>query len=46
VPESEPIEYETAKRLGGMLERIAPLTHEDFVAIAPKRKFLLSNESK
>ena len=46
VPESEPIEYETAKRLGGMLERIAPLTHEDFVAIAPKRKFLLSNEGK
>jgi hypothetical protein len=29
-----------------MLDRIAPLTHEDFVAIAPMRRFLLSNEGK
>ena len=46
VPESEHEEYDIAKRLGRMLERIAPLTHEDFVAIAPKRRFLLSNEGK
>ena len=46
VPESEPEEYDMAKRLGRMLERIAPLTHDDFVAIAPKRRFLLSNEGK
>ena len=46
VPEANEVEYKIAKRLGGMLERIAPLTHEDFVAIAPKRKFLLSNEGK
>jgi hypothetical protein len=46
VPESEPEEYDMARRLGRMLERIAPLTHDDFVAIAPKRRFLLSNEGK
>ena len=46
VPESEPEEFMMAERLGRMLERIAPLTHDDFVAIAPKRRFLLSNEGK
>ena len=46
VPKSEPVEYEIAQRLAAMLDRIAALTHEDFVAIAPKRKFLLSNEGK
>ncbi len=46
VPKSEPVEYEIAQRLSAMLDRIAALTHEDFVAIAPKRKFLLSNEGK
>jgi len=46
VPETEPVEYKIAQRLHAMLARIAPLTHEDFVAIAPKRRFLLSNEGK
>ena len=46
VPESEPEEFMMAERLARMLERIAPLTHDDFVAIAPKRRFLLSNEGK
>ncbi len=46
VPENEPAEYKIAQRLYAMLERIAPLTHEDFQAIAPKRRFLLSNEGK
>ena len=46
VPESEPVEYQIAQRLYSLLERIAPLTHDDFVAIAPKRRFLLSNEGK
>lgn len=46
VPESEPVEYKIAQRLYALLDRIAPLTHEDFVAIAPKRRFLLSNEGK
>ena len=46
VPESEPEEFMMAERLSRMLERIAPLTHDDFVAIAPKRRFLLSNEGK
>ena len=46
VPENEPTEYKIAKRLEAMLERIAPLTHDDFVAIAPKRRFLLSNDGK
>ena len=30
----------------GFVPVIAPLTHDDFVAIAPKRRFLLSNEGK
>ena len=46
VPESEPVEYKIAQRLGRILDRIAPLTQEDFAAIAPKRKFLLSNDGK
>ena len=46
VPENEPTEYKIAKRLEALLERIAPLTHDDFVAIAPKRRFLLSNDGK
>ena len=46
VPESEPVEYKIAKRLAAVLDRIAPLTQEDFAAIAPKRRFLLSNEGK
>jgi uridine kinase len=46
VPESEPVEYKIAQRLYSLLNRIAPLTHDDFVAIAPKRRFLLSNEGK
>jgi len=45
VPENEP-EFETSTRLAAVLERIAPLTKEDFAAIAPKRRFLLSNEGK
>ena len=46
VPESQPVEYKIAKRLAAVLDRIAPLTQEDFAAIAPKRRFLLSNEGK
>ena len=46
VPESEPVEYKIAQRLYALLDRVAPLTHDDFVAIAPKRRFLLSNEGK
>ena len=46
VPESEPVEYKIAQRLSSILDRIAPLTKEDFDAIAPKRRFLLSNEGK
>lgn len=46
VPESEVVEYKIAKRLAAVLDRIAPLTQEDFAAIAPKRRFLLSNEGK
>lgn len=46
VPENEPVEYKIAQRLSLMLDRIDPLTHDDFVAIAPKRRFLLSNEGK
>ena len=46
VPESEPVEYKIAQRLGRILDRIAPLTQDDFAAIAPKRKFLLSNDGK
>ena len=46
VPESEPVEYKIAQRLSGILNRIAPLTKSDFEAIAPKRRFLLSNEGK
>ena len=46
VPESEPVEYKIAQRLTCVLDRIAPLTQEDFAAIAPKRKFLLSNDGK
>jgi hypothetical protein len=40
------VEYKIAQRLGRILDRIAPLTQEDFAAIAPKRKFLLSNDGK
>ena len=46
VPETETVEYNIAQRLHAMLDRIAPLTHEDLVAIAPKRRFLLSNDGK
>ncbi len=46
VPESEPVEYKIAQRLTCVLDRIAPLTQEDFAAIAPKRRFLLSNDGK
>ena len=46
VPENEPKEFKVAQRLMGILDRIAPLTQEDFAAIAPKRRFLLSNEGK
>ena len=46
VPESEPVEYKIAQRLSAILDRVAPLTQEDFAAIAPKRRFLLSNEGK
>ena len=46
VPESEPVEYKIAQRLIAILDRIAPLTQDDFAAIAPKRRFLLSNEGK
>ena len=46
VPESEPAEYKIAQRLTAILNRVAPLTKEDFEAIAPKRRFLLSNEGK
>ena len=46
VPQSEQAEYEIAQRLCALLDRIDPLTHEDFIAIAPKRRFLLSNEGK
>lgn len=46
VPESEPVEYNIAQRLSRILNRIAPLSQDDFSAIAPKRKFLLSNEGK
>ncbi len=46
VPESEPVEFKIAQRLSRILSRIAPLSQEDFAAIAPKRKFLLSNEGK
>ncbi len=46
VPTSSPVEYRIAGRLSAILDRIAPLTKEDFDAIAPKRKFLLSNDSK
>ncbi len=46
VPDSEPVEYKIAQRLSRILSRIAPLSQEDFAAIAPKRKFLLSNEGK
>ena len=46
VPESEPVEYKIAQRLTCVLDRIAPLTQEDFAAIAPKRRLLLSNDGK
>ena len=46
VPESEPAEYKIAQRLTAILNRVAPLTKKDFEAIAPKRRFLLSNEGK
>ena len=46
VPESEVVEYKIAQRLSRILDRIAPLSQEDFAAIAPKRRFLLSNEGK
>ena len=46
VPESEPVEYKIAQRLTCVLDRIAPLTQEDGAAIAPKRRFLLSNDGK
>ena len=46
VPESEPVEFKIAQRLSRILDRIAPLSQEDFAAIAPKRRFLLSNEGK
>ena len=46
VPENEPVEYKIAQRLYHLLDRVAPLTHDDFVAIAPKRRFLLSNDGK
>ena len=46
VPESEPVEYKIAQRLSAILNRIAPLTKDDFDRIAPKRRFLLSNEGK
>ena len=46
VPENEPVEYKIAQRLSRILSRIAPLTQEDFAAIAPKRRFLLSNDGK
>ena len=46
VPECEPVEFKIAQRLIAVLNRIAPLTQEDFAAIAPKRRFLLSNEGK
>ena len=46
VPESESVEYGIAQRLAAILNRIAPLTKDDFDAIAPKRRFLLSNEGK
>ena len=46
VPESEPVEFKIAQRLSRILSRIAPLSQEDFAAIAPKRRFLLSNDGK
>ena len=46
VPASEPVEYRIACRLARILDHIAPLTQDDFSAIAPKRRFLLSNEGK
>ena len=46
VPESEPVEFKIAQRLSRILDRIAPLSRDDFAAIAPKRRFLLSNEGK
>ena len=46
VPESEPVEFQIAQRLSRILNRIAPLSQEDFAAIAPKRRFLLSNDGK
>jgi uridine kinase len=46
VPENEVVEYKIAQRLSRILDRIAPLSQEDFAAIAPKRRFLLSNEGK
>ena len=46
VPSSSPVEYRIAGRLSAILDRIAPLTQADFDAIAPKRRFLLSNDGK
>ncbi len=46
VPPSSPVEYRIAARLSAILDRIAPLTQEDFDAMAPKRRFLLSNDGK
>jgi len=45
VPHDEP-EWEVARRLHALLDRIAPLSADDFAAIAPLRKFLLSNDGK
>jgi len=45
VPDTEP-EYAVAQRLIAVLERIDPLGKADFIAIAPLRKFLLSNDGK
>jgi len=45
VPHNEP-QYGTATRLMALIDRVIPLTDEDFAAIAPLRKFLLSNDGK
>ena len=46
VPKDEPVEYDIARRLSAILDRIDPLSPADFAAIAPKRRFLLSAEPK
>jgi len=45
VPHDEP-QWNVAQRLYALLDRIAPLSADDFAAIAPLRKFLLSNDGK